>query len=146
MKEYGILYAKVCLPKEHRLHWLGHCGIFDILPKDLKKEIISLSSRINQKWKNDIVVPMDKKIMPGIVTKPEVIEKVAQDIFDGMELMMENLIGENNCIRLVWGIGEIKEDWMENHVESAHEIGNFPIMLKLGRTLDTEWEPGIFKV
>ena len=80
MKEYGILYAKVCFPKDHRLHWLGHCGIFNILPKDLKDEIIKLSNHINQKWKDIIVV------------------------------------------------------------------GNFPIMIKVGRTVDHGWEPGMFRV
>jgi len=31
-----------------------------------------------------IVVPMDKRIMPGCVTKPEAIEEVAKSIYDGM--------------------------------------------------------------
>ena len=146
MKEYGILYAKVCFPKEHRLNWLGHCGIFDILPKDLKDEIIKLSNHINQKWEDVIIVPMDKKVMPGIITKPESIEEVAKDIFEGMNQMIEKLTGDKNCIRLVWGIGEMDQDWIENETTSTHEVGNFPIMVKVGRTLDHGWEPGIFKV
>jgi len=146
MTNYGILYAKVSFPKHHQLHWLAHCGLFDILPKDLKNEIISLSDRINQKWKDYIIVPMDRRIEPGIITKPEVIKEVAQDIFDGMNIMMKKLTGETDCIRLVYGVGELDEDWIENHVESTHEVGSFPIMIKIGRSVDRGSEPGIFMV
>lgn len=146
MKEYGVLYAKICFPKGHKLNWLGHCGIFDILPKDLKKEVITLSNDINEKWQESIVVPMDKKIMPGIITKPEVIEEVAKDIYNGMQSIMDKLVGETNCIRLVWGIGEMDQDWIENKTTSTHEVGNYPIMVKVGRTLEHGWEPGMFKV
>jgi hypothetical protein len=86
VKEYGVLYAKVCVPKDNRFHWLGHCGLFNILPKDLREEIILLADRINSKYKDSIILPMDKRIMPGCTTTPEVIEEVAKDIFDGMNL------------------------------------------------------------
>lgn len=144
MKEYGVLYAKVCVPRENKIHWLGHCAMYNILPKDLKKEIKILSENINKKYKDSIVIPMDKRIMPGITTNPEVIEQVAQDIFDGMNLMMEKITGDTNCIRLVWGIGEMDEEIEDR--ESSHMIGNYPIMIKVGQTLDHGWKPGIFKV
>lgn len=144
MKEYGVLYAKVCVPRENKIHWLGHCAMYNILPKDLKREIKILSENINKKYKDSIVIPMDKRIMPGITTNPEVIEQVAQDIFDGMNLMMEKITGDTNCIRLVWGIGEMDEEIEDR--ESSHMIGNYPIMIKVGQTLDNGWKPGIFKV
>jgi len=144
MKEYGVLYAKVCVPRENKIHWLGHCAMYNILPKDLKREIKILSENINKKYKDSIVIPMDKRIMPGITTNPEVIEQVAQDIFDGMNLMMEKITGDMNCIRLVWGIGEMDEEIEDR--ESSHMIGNYPIMIKVGQTLDHGWKPGIFKV
>ena len=37
--EYGILYAKVVFPSNHRLYWLNHCFLTNILPKDLQEEI-----------------------------------------------------------------------------------------------------------
>jgi predicted RNase H-like HicB family nuclease len=43
-----------------------------------------------------IVVPVDKKIIPGCVTKPESIDEVAKSIYDGMNQMIEKLTGEKN--------------------------------------------------
>lgn len=156
MKEYGILYAKVVFPKEHRLSWLNHCFLTNMLPNELQKEIKKLSSDINSKYKDVIIVPMDNSIIPGCVTTPESIEDVANDIYRGMLDIFKRLSNAENCIRLVYGIGEVDEDHMENHVESAHEIGYFPIMLKIGHFLDYgpggkqskkyDYTPGIFKV
>jgi hypothetical protein len=114
------------------------------LPKDLQKEIETLTNNINQKYKDSIIIPMDKRIMPGITTKPEVIEKVAQDIFDGMNLMIEKLTGDTNCIRIVYGVGEFPI--IIEKSPSSHQIGSYPLMIKIGTSLDKEWEPGIFKV
>ena len=66
MKEYGILYARVVLPKEHRLHWLSHCNLTGMLPKDLQEEIKTLSSEINSKYK-DVIIPMDNSIIPVVL-------------------------------------------------------------------------------
>ena len=79
MKEYGILYAKVVFPENHKLRWLSHFGMgVKLLPKDLVKELITLVDKINTEYKDVIVVPMDKRITPGCVTKPEAIEEVAK--------------------------------------------------------------------
>lgn len=155
MKEYGILYAKVVFPENHKLRWLSHCGMgVELLPKDLTKELITLVDEINTKYKDVIVIPMDYRIMPGCTTKPEAIEEVAKDIYDGMNGMIEKLTGEKNTIRLVYGIGELDEE-IENE-ESTHYIGTYPIMIKIGHFLDYGsagkkshtycYEPGIFKV
>ena len=93
MKEYGILYAKVVAPEGNKLRCLSHCGLsVDILPKDLKKELLSLVNRINTEYKDVIVVPVDKKIIPGCVTKPESIDEVAKSIYDGMNQMIGSLV------------------------------------------------------
>jgi hypothetical protein len=157
MKEYGILYAKVVFPENHKLRWLSHFGMgVKLLPKDLAKELITLVDKINTEYKDVIVVPMDKRITPGCVTKPEAIEEVAKSIYDGMNQMIEKLTGEKNTIRLVYGVGDLDEDWIENNTESAHEIGNYPIMIKIGHFLDYGpagkkshkycYDPGLFKV
>jgi hypothetical protein len=57
--------------------------------------------------------------------------------------MMEKLTGESNCIRLVYGVGELP---VCNVKETTHQIGSFPLMIKVGRSLDHGTEPGIFKV
>lgn len=155
MKEYGILYVKVVMPEDSRFRWLTHCGMgVDILPKDLKKELITLVDRINTEYKDVIVIPMDYRIMPGCTTKPEAIDDVAKSIYDGMNEMIEKLTGEKNTIRLVYGVGELGKD-VENE-ESTHYIGAYPIMIKIGHFLDFgnagkksgiySYEPGMFKV
>ena len=155
MKEYGVLYAKVVFPKTHRLHWLSHCFITNILPKGLREEIKKLSIEINTKYKDVIIVPMDNRIMPGCITKPESIDEVAKAIYDGMLNVFKKITDEDNCIRLVYGVGEMDSDWIENKVETTHEVGSYPIMVKIGHFLDYgvvgkrskfTFEPGIFKV
>jgi len=98
---------------------------------------------------------MDKRIMPGCTTTPEAIDEVAKSIYDGMNEMMEKLTGQTNTIRLVYGIGELEEDWIET-VESTHEIGGYPIMIKIGHFLDHGhagkksgnycYDPGLYRV
>jgi len=154
--EYGILYAKVTFPINHKLSWLNHCFLTDILPKDLQNEIKKLSTEINLKYKDYIIIPMDNRIIPGCVSKPEMIEEIANEIYQGMLNIFKKIAGEENCIRLVYGIGDIDQDHLENNVTSAHEIGNYPIMIKIGHFLDygpagkksgkNDYTPGIFKV
>lgn len=57
-------------------------------------------------------------------------------IYGGMNEIFDKLIGETNVIRLVYGIGEMNKDWIEKETTTTHEIGNFPIMVKLGHFLD----------
>lgn len=156
MKEYGVLYAKTCFPKEHKLNWITYCNMPSLLPKDLQKEISILAEYINSKFKDVIVVPMDKSTIPVCVTYPESIEEVANEIYTGMNKIFEKLVGENDVIRLVYGIGEMDENWIENKVETTHEIGSFPIMIKIGHFLDygpegkksgkVTYQTGLFKV
>lgn len=156
MREYGILYARVVFPSNHKLYWLTHCFLTNILPKDLQEEIKKLSTDINSKYKDSIIVPMDNRIIPGCVSKPESIENIANDIYQGMLDIFKRLTGDENCIRLVYGVGELDEDHIENHVNSTHEVGSFPIMIKIGTFLDYgaggkesrrfDYTPGIFKI
>lgn len=136
MESYGVLYAKTCFPKTHKLNWISYCNMFILLPKDLQSEVSSLSESINTKYKDVIIVPMDKSIIPGCVTKPEAIEEVAKAIYDGMNAIFNRLVGESDVIRLVYGIGEMNKDWIEKETTTTHEIGNFPIMVKVGHFLD----------
>jgi hypothetical protein len=155
MKEYGVLYAKVVFPINHRLFWISNCYITNILPKGLREEIKNLSIKINTKYKDVIIVPIDNRIMPGCITKPESIDEVSKAIYEGMLNVFKKTTGEDNCIRLVYGVGEMNSDWIENKVESTHEVGSFPIMVKIGHFLDygvfgkrskSTYEFGLYKV
>lgn len=138
---YGILYAQTVFPKGHKYEWLRFCNLTNILPLNLKDAVKELSDSINDKYADNLIVRMNNSIFPGCVTTPDKIEEVVQDIYNGMN----KIFNEDNCIRLVYGIGEIDERWMES-VQSAHEIGSFPIMIKIGRTLESDNTPGIFNV
>jgi hypothetical protein len=61
---------------------------------------------------------MDNSIVPGCTTEPEVIEEVANDIYNGMLDIFKRLSGDENCIRLVYGIGELPED----HIKTTELI------------------------
>jgi len=144
-KEYGVLYAQVALPTNHKLAWLRHCALTNILPKDIQKEIKKLSDNINTKYKNVIIIPMDNRILTGCTTKPEAIDEVANAIYEGMSSIFKKLLNEDNCIRLVYSTGEMDSKHIKT-CNSTHEIGHFPIMVKVGRYLDSSNNPGIFNI
>ena len=144
--EYGVLYAKYCYPKEHKFHWLGHCNIFNIAPVCIQNEIRLLSKEINLKYQSDIIVNMDISVMPGCVSDKNIIHNIASDIYERMSNIIENNFNEIGRVRIVYGIGTLPKYWIENNVKSAHQIGSFPFMVKLGRTFDKNWESGIFQI
>lgn len=141
-KEYGVFYLKTVFPKGHRLEWLNYLHISSALPKDLSDELNLLVSDINSK--DGIVIPMDKGVDPGCVTKPEIIEDVANEVYNRFCEIFEKLTSDNvkNCIRLVWGFGEIEDV----NYESTHYLPAYPIMIKIGRFLDSSNMSGIYKV
>jgi hypothetical protein len=112
------------------------------MPKDLSDELNLLVSEINSK--NGIIIPMDKGVDPGCVTTIEIIEEVSNEVYNRFCEIFERLTRDNvkDCIRLVWGIGE-----MENiNYKSTHYLPAYPIVIKVGRFLDSSKKPGIFKV
>ncbi len=140
--EYGIFYLKTIFPKGHRLEWLNYLHISKSMPKDLSDELNLLVSEINSK--DGIIIRMDKGVDPGCVTTPEIIEKVSNEVYNRFCDIFEKLTSDNvkDCIRLVWGIGE-----MENiNYKSTHYLPAYPIVIKVGRFLDSSKKSGIFKV
>ncbi len=145
LKPYGVLYARPVFPSRHRLEWLNHCAMTGILPKDIQVEIRNLSSYINDKYKDSIIVPMDNRIVPGCISTPETIDEISKAIYDGMNDIFEKLIGESDRVRLIYSVGDMHENWILKS-KTTHEIGNYPVMVKVGRTLDVSNDSGIFKV
>lgn len=145
IKEYGILYAHAGFPKGSKFEWLNYCAMTNILPKDLQEEIKKLSEHINSKYRDVIIIPMDNRIVPGCVITPEYIDIVAKDIYEEMKSIFKKLINNENCVRLVYSVGQIHEERIKK-AESAHEIGNYPVMVKVGRFLDSSTKAGIFKI
>lgn len=146
MKEYGVLYLKVWFPAGHKYEWLRHCVLTKMLPIELQLEISNLSKEINEKYKDDIIIPMDNSIHPGCVTTKESVEEIAKSIYDGFLNIFNKLTGEDNCVILVYGVGDMDQYNIENKYKSTHEVEYYPIMIKVGRYLDGLKEPGIYKV
>lgn len=143
--EYGILYARVVFDKGHEYNWLRYCRMFNALPQDLKDELEILSNEINTKYAEDIVIKMDASIIPGCVTKADKIEEIAQEIYTKMQEIFTKLNIDNNCVRLVYGVGEMDKDIVNNE-ETTHMLPSWDIMVKVGTTLDKSNKAGIIKV
>ena len=146
MKEYGVMYAKVVFPVGHRLNWLKYTFITSLLPKELKQGISDLSNKINDKYKDVIVIPMDNKIHPGCVTEPEYIEEISKSIYSGFS----DLFHQEDCIRVCYTILELDESEIEK-VKSTHEIGthsskNNYLKMCVFNKLDSDDTPGVFKI
>ena len=138
--EYGIFYLKTVFPRGHKLEWLNYLHIESGIPDDLLDKINVVADEIN--FKSGIIIPLDKSIQPGCVTTSEIVEEVANEVYQKFCDIFERLTGDKDCIRLVWGIGEI--DNVDK--DTTHHLNSYPIVIKVGRFLDSSKEPGIFKV
>ena len=105
-----------------------------------------LVDNINNKFKDSIYLPIDKSIHPGCCSKPEQIEQIANELYQGLVSIFNELAGEN-FVKLAWC--EIKLDDIKN-VTTLHHVGystntNLDIV-KFGRTFDKIKEPGIYQL
>ena len=139
--EYGVIYIKICIPNGHPSEWLKHCYLFEFIPKSIQQNIIQITNDINNKYSDDIVIPMDVMLHPGCTTKPEKVEEIATDMYNQF-LELADRQGFPNSIRCVYSIGELSDV----DFNSTHHLGNDPVMLTLGRFLDESDEPGIYKI
>jgi len=138
--EYGIFYIKTVFPKGHKLEWLNYLQIGKYMPKDLSDLLGELVMDVNSK--EGIIIPMDKSINAGCVTQPDVIEEIVNNVYNSYCNIFEKLTGDIDCIRLVWGIGE-----MDNvDYKSVHELPSYPIIVKIGRFLDSSKSYGIYQI
>jgi hypothetical protein len=135
--EFGIFYIRPVFPSGHKLEWLNYYKLSNI-PHVSRLRIRDLSKKINQR--NDIIVKMDSNIHPGCVTKSESIEEISNQVYNEFC----DILGKEN-VRMVWGTGEMVFDKIKNS-PSLHRLDNFPIVMEVGRLLDSSNLPGIFKV
>ena len=150
-KEYGVLYAKPSFPKGHKLEWLNYA--FGQMPKDLSDKIKELVESLNNKYSDKIIIPLDYSIKPGLVCEPDVIEEISNSVYNGYNQIFEDLVGENNCYVVVWSIGEmeqpeelIRQGTRVQDVPTLHNIDPYNLVTKVGRYLDSQKQPGIYKV
>lgn len=150
-KEYGILYSTPIFPKEHKLYWLNYA--FGAMPKDLSDKVKELSEFINNKFSDKIIIPLDNNIKPGLVSEPEVIEEIANLVYNGFNNIFKELTGDDNCYIVVWSIGEmdqpeelIRQGTRIKSTPTLHNVDNYPVVVKVGHKIDELKSPGLYKV
>jgi hypothetical protein len=139
--EYGVIYIKICPKKGTPGEWIRYCHILSSTPKSFQKNAEDIANNINTKYSDSIVIPMDIDVHPGCTTTPESVEEVATDMYNQFCDLAERQ-GVPNSIRCVYSVGELSNV----EVDSTHHLGNYEVMVRVGRFLDESDEPGIFRV
>jgi hypothetical protein len=139
--EYGVIYIKICPKKGTPGEWIRYCQILSATPKSFQQNAEDIANDINTKYSDSIVIPMDIDVHPGCTTTPESVEEVATDMYNQFCDLAERQ-GVPNSIRCVYSVGELSNV----EVDSTHHLGNYEVMVKVGRFLDESDEPGIFRV
>lgn len=149
--EYGVLYGKPLFKKDSKYVWLNYS--FGQLPYDLSDRIKSLIKEINTKYSEEIIIPLDYNTKPGIVCKSEVIEEIANLVYNGFNEIFNDLINEEDCYLVVWSIGELdtKEELIRQgtrikKIPTLHNLNTYDVIVNVGRTLDSTKNPGVYKV
>lgn len=111
-----------------------HCHIIEMYDIDFRKSISELCKFINQKYKEDIVLKMHRRVQPGLIIKKNSnIQHIATDIY---HFLNDKKL---NC-RIVYGEGEI--DDIGNDIHSSYG----KLLQKIGtKGDDLKNKKGIFK-
>ncbi len=151
MKEYGILYGKPLFKKGHKLEWLNYSNLQ--MPVFLVDRVKEMLESINDIYSDNIIIPLDISLSPGVVANTNVIEEIANLVYNGFNIIFKDLIDEDNCYILVWSIGEmdsvdelIKQGKRVKETPTLHNVDPYPIIIKVGTKLDNLKEPGIYKI
>jgi len=134
-----LIYLKI-VPKD-KLSWIKYCHIFNALPQELQDNIKIILDELNEKYKDDLIIPFSYTSQTGCVVNSKIGSKVANDLFIRYDSMMKKYI-DDPSIRIVYGIGDIEK----LNVNSVHELHPEPVVVKVGRTLDKSDETGIWYV
>lgn len=144
MKEYGVLYLKPVFPEGHKKQWLNYVKIGVGIPKELSSILDGFVERTNKKFKDYIHLKLDKGLQPGLLCDADRVEEIARFIYNGYCDAFD-AANIKPYLRLVYTTGTIDEKYI-NEVDTVHHLPPLPVMVKLGRFLDSEKETGIFKI
>jgi len=136
----GLIYLKI-VPSEDDLSWIRYCNIFHALPDPLQEDIKSIVDDINVFYKKDIIIPLRNNVQNGCVVRKESVIRISTTIFNRYNHMMLKYDGES-AVRLVYSVGKI----IHLDVESVHTLSKEKLVMHVGRYLDEEYVPGIFKI
>lgn len=139
--KYGVMYVKICPEDNKPGSWIKHCYIKSIIPKSLQLGLNRIVNYINTAYKDDIIIPMDDNVHPGIVTKPNKIYRISKEIYEKFCILASEE-GIPDSIRCVYSAGDL----VDTNVKSIHLLPNSELMIKLGRFLDSSEKSGIFEI
>jgi hypothetical protein len=146
MVNYGILYSRPVFPKESKLYWLNYAITTGSLPKKIKDPLYDLITKLNTKYKDNIIIPLDINLFSGCVSNSN-IEKIAKDLYNGLcDIFLEK--GIEPYIRTIYTYQDLEEDDIKKS-KSAHYIGhnskhNYIVMSNIGNFLQKESKNGLF--
>jgi hypothetical protein len=137
--EYGVIYTKICPKDGVPGDWIKYCHFLSETPKSFQENVATIAEYINERFKDEIVIPMDEDVHPGCTTKPEKVREIAEEIH---RLYSEMCIrqGIPDSVRTAYTIGEIENV----NKTSTHELVG-KTMVKF-RFLDESDEPGIYEI
>ena len=138
--DYGIIYIKI-IPKSPKADWIQYCHLFKSLPDFLQLDFMSIISRINEKYQNEIIVPLFNNVHPGCITKPEDVKTIANDLYYKYDELMFELLDEH-CIRGVYTIGEVDNPNKDISINQTYGAG----LVKVGRYLDKFDSIGLYEI
>lgn len=142
--KYGIIYIQVSLPKSHGMSWLRWCNSPNLLPEAVRNELFEVIRGLNNKWREEMVIPLDESPLTTCLTKPGRTLEIAEDVYDKFNAFIAKYSQVEDNLRIVWTEAELPVSVEER--PSAHMLGNFPGPIRVGRFLEEGEEVGIFEV
>jgi hypothetical protein len=136
----GVIYLKI-IPTSENLEWIKYCHLFSFLPKSMQDAIESTISRFNDKYKEDIIVPLYLDTHPGCIVKSEKVEIIAKDLYDIYNKAIFKFTDEK-CIRCVYSIGDVTDP--KSNVSIHQTYGE--VLIRVGRYLDSSNKIGLFNI
>jgi hypothetical protein len=137
----GVMYVKICPEDNQSGSWIKYCYIKSVAPKSFQLGLNNIVNYINKTYRDNIIIPMDDNLHPGIVTKSNEIYTIAKEIYEKFCILASEE-GIPNSIRCVYSIGDLPDI----NAKSTHLLPNSELIIKLGRYLDSSEKSGIFEI
>ena len=134
----GSIYVKL-VPKDKNLKFLKYCYLIKALPISFQNEIEDIVLDINGKYFNEMIVPMVVEVHPGCIVKPEFTEIIATEIYKRFDEMMSRH-SIYPAVRCMCIVGEVDNPEKSDNIHTSFGSS----LIKLGRTLDSSDETGLF--
>jgi len=128
--EYGVIYIRL-IPKEESIKWIKYCYIYNSLPHPIQDVIKSVTTYINNKYNNSIIIPLGLDSEIGCIVDKEMVNIISNDLYNKYNELL-NDISIKECVRLVYSVGNISNI----NTNSIHSLHNNDILIKVGRCLD----------